>query len=126
MKRIKINWWIVLIITFLASIPIIVEWAMNNIPSQSDLCKQGVDSYRNLVYSGKVIEKFIDVESHLDKTVIVWEDNMKRKILLDEDIGGVYDYISVGDSLIKNKGDLFVLINRDGNDTIIEFKFRCY
>jgi len=37
----------------------------------------------------------------------------------------MFDFITIGDSLVKNKGELFLLINKNGNDTIIDFKFRC-
>jgi hypothetical protein len=124
----KKYWKIILfLIITVVSVIYLYDWAKDNIPTQADLCKQGVKLYKNYSVQGRVIKKFINKENHNDKTIIIKEKyNQENILILDADIGGIYDYIVVGDSVVKNNGELFVLVNRNGNDTIIDFKFRCY
>jgi hypothetical protein len=116
------------LISFIVLVPIVIVvlWGIKHIPSQSELCKQGVELYSNKNFRGKVLRKFIDKENHNNKTVIIKENESEKIIFLDADIGGVYEYISIGDNLMKNKGELFVSINRNNLDTIFNLKFRCY
>jgi len=127
MKVKKKNW--VIIIFVISSVFIVTFftlWGVENIPSQEELCKAGVDFYKQEAYTGIVIDKFIDKEQHNYKKVIIEEDFNDKVVYLDADVGGVYNYIMIGDSLMKNKGELFLLVNRKGKDTLIDFKFRCY
>ena len=118
----------VILIFFIVLTPIlyIVFWGIKNIPSQSDLCKQGVELYKAKNFKGIVNKKYIDQENHSKKTIIVKENENEKTVILNADIGGVYEYITIGDTLTKNKGELFVSVKRNGLDTIVNFKFRCY
>lgn len=126
MKKLKEKWWIILIILFLIPIPVIVDWALKNIPSQSDLYKQAVSYYKNEEFDGKVIEKYIDKKSHNYQTIIIWENYAKRRVIFNDAVRGAFDYITVGDSIVKNKDELFVLIIRNSKDTIFEYDFGGY
>lgn len=114
------------IILVLVPIAVVILWGIKYIPSQSELCKQGVELYRTKNFKGKVLRKFVDKKNHNNKTIIIKENESEKIIFLDADIGGVYEYISIGDNLKKNKGELFVYINRNNLDTIFNLKFRCY
>ncbi|MGV8946262.1 MAG: hypothetical protein ACOH1N_07525 [Lutibacter sp.] len=118
--------YVILFIFIIITISYLTYWGIKHIPSQDELCKQGVEFYKTKNFTGVVIKKYIDEENHSHKTIIVKENMNEKSIFLDADIGGIYEYISIGDSISKNKGELFVLINRKKNDTIIDFKFRCY
>jgi len=121
-----INKKIIALLILFSSLIYVVYWGKENIPTQVDLCQQGVELYRNYEVQGSVIGKFVNNKNHNDKTVIIKDNNNQESIfILDADIGGVYDYIIVGDSLVKNSGELFLLVNRNNRDTIINFKFRC-
>lgn len=117
---------ILIIIVVLFPLFYVIFWGIINIPSQSDLCKQGIELYKGHFFKGIVKEKYIDKENHMNKTVIIKNKTFEKTIYLDADIGGVYDYIVVGDSIEKKEGELFVRISRQNKDTIINFKFNCY
>ena len=117
---------LLIFVATIASLSYVIYWAKVNIPTQAELCKQGVKFYRSKDFQGRVIKKFINEDQRFNKTIIIRRKYDKKTVLLNADIGGVYDYLTVGDSVVKNYGELFVLVNRNGNDTIINFKFRCY
>ena len=128
MKLLRKKWYLIGILLMIVwSLMYLYSWVEENKPNQNELCKQGVLLYKNYNLQGVVLNKFINKENHNDKTVIVKEKyGLENILILDADIGGVFNYIEVGDSLVKKDGDLFLLINRNGRDTIIDFKFRCY
>mgnify|MGYP005992288091 CR=1 FL=1 len=117
---------IFIILFILIPISYLTYWGAKNIPSQDELCKQGVELYKIKEFKGKVLKKYIDKNNHQNKTLIVEENSDEKTVILNADIGGIYEYISIGDSVSKNMGELFVLVNRNKTDTIINFKFRCY
>jgi hypothetical protein len=42
---------------------------------------------------------------------------------LDLESGGFYDYLEIGDTIYKKRGELFLKLKRKKNDTIIHLKF---
>lgn len=85
--------------------------------------KRAVDAYRVEEYSGIIINKFIDKDEHNFKKVIINENNQERVILFDIELGGLFDFLSIGDSIIKTKGNLQVNVIRNNIDTLIVMKF---
>jgi hypothetical protein len=117
---------LLLFIFIIIPISYITYWGIKNIPSQDELCKQGVELYKIKEFKGKVLKKYIDKNNHQNKTLIIKDNGNEKTVFMNADIGGVFEYISIGDSVSKNKGELFVLVNRKKIDTIINYKFRCY
>jgi len=82
-----------------------------------------VKSYRQEKYSGVIINKFIDKDEHMNKKVIVKHKYGEKVILFNFEAGGLYDYLIVGDSVIKNDGEIKLRVIRNDIDTTIEMKF---
>lgn len=90
-----------------------------------------INSYEIREYDGKVVKKFIDKKEHNDKTLILLQKEngilSRKKQIFRFDISGFYEYVAVGDSLVKKEGDLFATVYREGEkDTVIYFKFKNY
>ena len=104
---------------------IVFNWLMQNIPNQQDLCGLSEKMYRNDEYSGIVITKYVDRENHMRKTVEVREEFSKKTITLDADTGRFFEFVQPNDSIVKNHGELFVTVKRNGVTSKIDFRFRC-
>ncbi|PKP24250.1 MAG: hypothetical protein CVU03_13225 [Bacteroidetes bacterium HGW-Bacteroidetes-2] len=70
-------------------------------------------------YSGLVKQKYIDKEQHNFKTIIVKQKNKEYTILFDFVMGGLYEFIEVGDTLSKKSGTLDLRLKRKDLDTLI-------
>lgn len=82
-------------------------------------------------FNGSILKKFINREDHMRKTLVLEQRENGISTLQNEvfpfDDSGFYDYVAVGDSLVKNEGDLFATVYREGaKDTVIHFKFKNY
>ncbi len=84
--------------------------------------KKASEYYREDVFSGLVLNKYIDSKQHNYKTLIVGNDNKEHRILFDFEIGGLYEFIQIGDSIFKKKDTLDVRLKRNKMDTIITMK----
>ncbi len=74
-------------------------------------------------YNGIIIDKYIDENQHNFKKIIINEEFKKRTILFNIEIGGIYEYFEIGDSIIKQSGSLQVRIIRQDLDTTLLMKF---
>ena len=81
--------------------------------------------YVNKEYNGIINRKFEDKENHALPTLIIKEENQPKIFGSFRDISGLYEYTQVGDSIIKEKGSLKVMIIRDDIDTIFKLDFDC-
>ena len=79
--------------------------------------------YRIEEYSGLVIDKYVDKDEHNYQKVILQHEYGERVILFNHETGGLFNHIEVGDSLIKEYGNLDVKILRADFDTTITMKF---
>ena len=94
-----------------------------NTPTYEDEVKGTIDAYRAQQYSGVIINKYIDKEQHLFKKIIIKEGNNERTLLFDAEIGGIYDFFSIGDSIVKKENSLKVKIVRRNKDSIFQMRF---
>lgn len=79
--------------------------------------------YRNDVYSGVVIKKFIDRQKHDYRTIIIEQDDNKEHVVIFSFVmEGLYEFIEVGDSLHKKSGTLDLRLKRKDLDTLITMK----
>jgi len=54
-------WWLIIVlIIIIFSIAYIFQLAKEYIPSQTNLCKQGIELYKNYQVKGRVVKKFIN------------------------------------------------------------------
>lgn len=75
---------------------------------------------------GTVVRKYRDSRNHNYKTVEIQEENHKiLKRNLTSDLSGLYEYISVGDSVYKPSGTLKILVIRGNEKKYFTIDFGC-
>jgi len=77
------------------------------------------DYYVKDEYSGDVINKFIDKKQHDYRTVVIKQENNEHTIIFSFVMGGLYEFIEVGDTLSKKSGTLDLRLKRKDLDTLI-------
>jgi len=65
--------------------------------------------------NGLLIDKYIDFENHEYKTCMIKQNIGTLTVLLNFDQSGLFNYLQVGDSVFKIRGDSLVIVKR-GND----------
>ena len=83
-----------------------------------DYCE---DTIKPIKIKGKIVDKYVDEYNHATKTVKYNENNTEYLIALYD--SELWDYISIGDSILKENNSLIVNMKRD-NKTI-EFEYPC-
>ena len=74
-------------------------------------------------YSGVVTNKFIDSSQHLYKKVFIKEKYGTKIVLFNGEVGGMFDFIKIGDSISKKEGTNEVRVRRKKLDTVISLRF---
>lgn len=87
-------------------------------------------SYKNERYSGRTLKKFVDENQHYYHKVVLNSNgynDLSDVIYLDSQID-LFNFIEVGDSLIKKSGEMQVRIIRESEnlDTIYQMQFNNY
>lgn len=85
-------------------------------PSNNEICFQKYEAERNSFYHGFVAKKIINKEEHNYKTVIL---SNGQELWMNWDLSGLYDFIEVNDSIVKNRGSYEVHVYRNS----VEYKF---
>lgn len=78
--------------------------------------------YRNDVYSGVVIKKFIDRQKHDYRTLVIEKDGKVHVVIFSFVTDGLYEFIEVGDTLHKKSGTLDLRLKRKDLDTLIKMQ----
>ena len=117
----KLKYVIVLIYVVITVIALSI-W-LGDIPNSAEQHNNFIESYRIESYSGIIKRKYVDKKQHGYKTIVIDENYIERSILLDYEKGGLYNYLQVGDSVIKKENSLKINVLRDNIDTIIKMKF---
>jgi|GEM_PF-1526293 len=102
---------------------IVFTFITEMIPSPEEQREGILRTSRDLEYSGVVTNKFIDKKEHNFRKVVIQENGQKRTILYNFENGGLFDFISINDSIIKTEGNLKVQIIRSNLDTVINMSF---
>lgn len=80
-----------------------------------------VDYYKDLEFNGIVVSKFVDSDNGNSRTITVLDSSGSKESIVDNfDRSGLYNHISYGDSIVKNRGDLKIIVSRKGSDSIFE------
>lgn len=91
-------------------------------PSPEEQIEGVLSSYRAKEFSGVIINKFNNRKEHNFRDIIIDENNIERTIEFYFDIGGLFDFLAINDSIIKTKNNLQVRIIRKDFDTTINMK----
>lgn len=92
--------------------------------SQEDYEQGTIETYKNIETSGKIISKFRDYDDHSYLKVIIEEENRENTLLFNLETGGLYDYLKINDSIVKERGTLDMRIIREDLDTTITMTFK--
>jgi len=104
-------------------IPIILVFIRVVRNESSQTFEEFLHNYRTEEYSGWVIDKYVDENQNNFQKVFLKHDYGERVILFNHETGGLFNYIEVGDTLIKEYGTLDVKILRADFDTTITMRF---
>lgn len=74
-------------------------------------------------YSGVVTNKFIDSSQHMYKKIFIKEKYGTKVALFNGEVGGMFDFIKIGDSINKQEGTNEVRVRRKKLDTVISLRF---
>ena len=90
-------------------------------------CSLHKDVYIQSIKS-TIRRKFIDSDEHAYPTIsYIDSDGFEKSMILFGEFDGMFDFISVGDSIVKEKNSLFYKIKSTatGKDSIFEFDTAC-
>lgn len=111
----NINIYIVLFFVFLFSL----IWLF----SDSNACINERE-IKNVEINSKVKDKFLDKNSHLYPTIILYR-NIQELFFFYDEKSKFYDFVEIGDSLIKERGSLDIRLIRSDLDTVITVGYGC-
>jgi len=75
-----------------------------------------------------VEKKFIDSSNHYNKTIVYLnEDKLKRGMIFPGYLEDMYDYLNIGDSIVKEKNSIYYRVKSKatGKDTLFKFETTC-
>jgi len=103
---------------------IIVMWLLSESSKFEVTSSDAKRIFKDVVYDGFLTNKFVDKKQHNYKKIILKDFNGRESThILDLESGGLYDYLEIGDTIYKKRGELFLKLKRKKNDTIIHLKF---
>ena len=103
---------------------IIVMWLLSESSKFEVTSNDAKRIFKDVVYDGVLTNKFVDKKQHNYKKIILKDFNGRESThVLDLESGGLYDYLEIGDTIYKKRGELFLKLKRKKNDTIIHLKF---
>ncbi len=94
-----------------------------NYKSQEDFYNQAVNEILLESYYGVVVNKFYDKYNHGRNKVIISHNNIENALDFVYEKQEIYNFIKIGDTLIKEKNLLEFQIKRKNLDTVIKLKF---
>jgi len=94
-------------------------------PSKNELCLQAFEKIKDLQYNGIVIEKYKDF-NHSTPVFIVESYNQNKVTVSDfRDISGLFNFIEIQDSIIKERHSYEVKIIRNSDERIFIIDYGC-
>ncbi|MDY0104315.1 MAG: hypothetical protein RBS07_15375 [Lentimicrobium sp.] len=100
------KWYIALSMIF------VVAFFIYNYESPSSVRNEKFKQDLSLSLKGLLIDKYIDYENHEYKTCIIQENIDILRVLLNFDQSGLFNYLQVGDSVFKIRGDSLIIAKR--------------
>ena len=108
-----------------SSLILIVCWFVYTVLNFPD-CFELQLKEKSIEYRGIVIDKFIDKENHLYKTIVLSNNNIENKVIIpSRDNSGLFNYLKLGDSVVKNPETLSIKIYRKKILRTLTIDFDC-
>lgn len=95
-------------------------------PSIKDINCIHFKTLENLSYRGVVINKFIDSTQHNYPTIVIKKmDNSRFKFDLTHDKSGIYNFLLIGDTIVKRKESYQIEVSRNGMKNTFVLDYGC-
>jgi len=103
-------------------IVLILLFITNNIfnDDQNDYCKK----FKSTEIKGIIIDKKLEKDNH-NQPIFYYRNEMNQKLSLFPFNKDFYEYVLVGDSILKKKNSKIVLIKRNSISKTFNFNFGC-
>ena len=77
-----------------------------------------------LEFNGRVVKKFINVENHNYEMLHIKSGDDTISFLLNFDLSGLFDYVRVGDSIVKyeDKTRIIVITERNSKEFFLKYE----
>jgi len=94
-------------------------------PSEYKICMKAYSQMKKMQYKGIVLNSFIDSENHLLPTIII--DSGKDTITITDfrDSSGLFNYLTKGDSIFKDKNSSLVIVKRNNLINSFSITYNC-
>lgn len=103
---------------------IITRLSTSNAPYRA--CRDREEYMKDKEICGIVTKKFRDKEDHIYPKLIIKESNNKElKLNLVIDKSGLFDFIQVNDSIVKEKESLYLIVFRKGEKYEYTLEYNC-
>jgi len=99
----------------------------SSLPSLNDGARDAYKQFRSQEYKVVIIDKYIDKKEHSYPTLI-YKDLKGNRIIdqnLVHDVSGFFNFVSIGDTLIKQKNGISINIKNTKTDTIYILDYGC-
>ncbi len=123
-KDIKIK-----IIGSLVFILIVIIWSILpkgdlEVQFQSNKCRWS-SNMKSEAFDGIIVKKFDDAKNHYMPTLLIDQGRTSVKMVLQNEISGFYDYVTVGDTIQKRSNTLLVEIIRNNENVNVVLDYGC-
>ena len=79
--------------------------------NQLSYCREK-ERARDQSFNGDLKDKYLDSQNHNYRTIVIRTDSgLKKSWFLTMEQSGVFDKLNIGDSIVKEKGQLTITIN---------------
>jgi hypothetical protein len=92
------------------------------VPSSS--CQLQTD-FKKSTFTGVLINKYLDMKNHAIKTLDIKIVNKEINLILPRDTSSFFDYVLIGDTLLKTKSDSVISVIRMGSLKKFKIYFGC-
>lgn len=108
----------------LVALSIGIVWFYFQIKKQGT-CQDAEKMELNVEYNGIMLKKYIDKSNHLFEIIEIGNKNRIQKIMLDWDESGMYEFVEIGDSIVKELNTLEVKVFRKNAKTTFIINYGC-
>jgi hypothetical protein len=99
----------------------------SSLPSLNDSACNAYKEFRSQEYKVVIVDKYIDKKEHSYPTLICKDLKANRIVNhnLVHDVSGFFKFVSIGDTLIKQKNEIGINIKNAKTDTIYVLDYGC-
>lgn len=90
----------------------------------SHLCQLSYD-FKKSNYKAVLVDKYIDQKNHRTKTIVFKIDSEEGRLILPRDTSSFFEYIRIGDTLLKKESHSFIEVCRGGLMKKFNIYFDC-